>query len=163
MWAMKKTLIITGLALGVAATGISASMILNGFANGEWDLPGLQQQVQHNTEQLSNHEARIQNAEANVKQLQDNTSVTPPTQQTVPTVATPEAPQLTQSTSTAAVATPASVVATVPDVTPTAPTFVSFSFHTDPGTCNEYETDTYSDGSTTTKLVSSSCDITVTK
>jgi hypothetical protein len=61
----------------LCATGLASAMLVNGVAHGEWDLPGLQKQVQHVTEQVNSNDARITKAESDIKQLQNNTNTAP--------------------------------------------------------------------------------------
>lgn len=63
---------------------------------GDFDLQGLNQQVQRHEEQLQNHEARLSNTEADVQVIQVETGVAPaPNRQAAPSVTT-DAPEPTQ-------------------------------------------------------------------
>lgn len=98
---MKKHLKIASLVMGgILLTGFTSAYLYNGVAHGDWDPTALEQQVQQNTSQLSNHEARITNAESNIKALQTNTNTAPASNP----VAVPDsaAAQATQQTSQAA-------------------------------------------------------------
>jgi hypothetical protein len=112
------------LGLIAASTGIVGSvasgLLWNGVAHGEWDLPGLQQQVAHVTEVTSNHEARITNLEnaANTPSGQPTPApqvVTKVVTQAAPQTAPASAPVVASATIAAAapVATPAPVVVSV--------------------------------------------------
>lgn len=70
--------------------GFSSAVLWNGIAHGEWDFPGLQQQVQHVTEVTNNHEGRITNLEGKVNTPSDQPTPTPVV---VTKVVTQEAPQ----------------------------------------------------------------------
>ena len=58
---MKKWQIGSIIAISTVVGSLSSAVLWNGMAHGEWDLPGLNQQVQHLTEVSTNHEARITN------------------------------------------------------------------------------------------------------
>lgn len=102
-----------GLAMGstVVVSGLCSVMLFNGVAHGDWDLPGLNQQVQHVTEVTQNHEARITNLEN-----QANTPGQPtPTPVVVTKVVTEPAPTSTPAVLAATVTpTPARTVVSNP-------------------------------------------------
>lgn len=89
--------------------GLSSAVLWNGIAHGEWDLPGLQQQVQHVTEVINNHEGRITNLEGKVNTPSDQPTPTPVV---VTKVVTEAAPQTNAST------IPLSPTASSPEPTP---------------------------------------------
>ncbi len=93
-----KTMLAGIAALGLTATLTAVSFIPRG-ANGEFDLTALQQQVQDNTDQLKNHEARISNTEKDVRDLQSNTNTPPASDKT-------SVPPVTSSTPTGTGQTP---------------------------------------------------------
>lgn len=103
----------TGLLIGSVAivSGLGSAILFNGFAHGEWDMLGLQQQVQYLTEKSDNHEARITNVE---NQVSTPAGSPTPTPQVVTQVVTQPAPA---SVGTVAGSQPAPVEA-VPTVTP---------------------------------------------
>jgi hypothetical protein len=74
---------------GIVVSSLAGAVLFNGVAHGEWDLPGLNQQVQHLTEQAANHEARITNVENKINTPADQPTPTP---QVVTKVVTEQAP-----------------------------------------------------------------------
>lgn len=78
----KKTLIITGAILAFATTAGAGALILPQTSGADTPSP-IVQQVNHNTDQLANHEARITNTENNVKDLQTKTNTPPSNTNTV--------------------------------------------------------------------------------
>lgn len=76
------------IASGTLVVGLGSAVLFNGLAYGEWDLDGLNQQVQHVTEVTDNHEARISNVESKVDTPVDQPTPAP---QAVPVVTTPTA------------------------------------------------------------------------
>jgi type II secretory pathway pseudopilin PulG len=124
----KKILLST--AVLVAMSGGALTAALDQPQKTGADTSPLVQQVQHNTDQLNNHEARISNAENDIKSLQDNTQTPPSTTRTVVEQVTTPAPSqpVTQPTP------PAPVTVTKSD----------FSGDNTSGVCNL----TYSDGTT---------------
>lgn len=105
---LKKKLLIGGAIVALSAGGVTAA--LNTPQSSGADTSPLVEQVQHNTDELANHEARISNTENDVKDLQDKTGTPPSTTRVeVPTVSTP-APTASVSETTTAPATPAPVV-----------------------------------------------------
>ena len=123
-------------ASGTLVAGLGSAVLFNGIAHGEWDLPGLQQQVQHVTEVSQNHEARINNLEGKV-----NTPTISPTPmpQAVPDVSTAPAPSATSSAAPVVVST--TQQQTTAASTP-APRTVT-SWYSDTYMCNESQTTTY--------------------
>jgi hypothetical protein len=109
--AMKKLTTASIIATGVITSSLVSSIIWNGVAHGEWDFPGLQQQVQHVTEVTNNHEGRITNLEAKISTPSDQPTPTPVV---ITQVVTQEAPQVTPAPVTAAQAV------AVPEPTPVA-------------------------------------------
>lgn len=88
----KKSLLITGAFLTFAAAGIAGILSLPKSSSADTPSP-IVQQVNHNTDELSNHEARIKNAENNIQDLQNKTN-TPASSSNidVPAVTAPPAP-----------------------------------------------------------------------
>lgn len=103
-----------GLAVGsaVVVSGLCSVMLVNGVAHGDWDLPGLNQQVQNLTEVSNNHEGRITNLE---NQANSPTGQPTPTPVIVTKVVTAPAPTATPSYMPAQ-ATPIPVAKTVTKV-----------------------------------------------
>lgn len=75
----------------IIGIGLIVGGALNKPAKGEFDVPGLNTQVQNQQKELDNHEVRITNSEADIQQLQTHTETAPAPHQAVP-AATP-APQ----------------------------------------------------------------------
>lgn len=86
----RKKLIVSGAVVALAAGGVTAA--LNQPATTGADTSPIVQQVNHNTDELANHEGRITNTENDVKDLQNKTG-TPPssTRIVVQAVTTPAA------------------------------------------------------------------------
>jgi hypothetical protein len=124
---MKKAVIVSSVLLIGITTGIA---VLNGPQPTKAVDSPLTTQVDQQSKELANHEARITNTENNVKDLQTNTNTTPSTNQVAVPDATP---------------TP---TPTAPVVEPTQVTVVSYKqIPVDNGTDCEF---TYSDGTTYT-------------
>lgn len=97
---MKKSIYIP-LVIATLGCGIILTMSLQTETGAEFDLPGLNQQVQRQGEQIDNHEARITNNENDISDLQDNTSTPPRSSRVdVPSVTTPPAEPLPASSET---------------------------------------------------------------
>lgn len=128
---MKKKIIFSAVTLAILGSAIGSSIVMKqGQAT---DVPPIIQQVQHNTEQLDNHEARITNAENNIKDLQNKTS-------------TPESPA---NTPLPVVTTPPPTQSITPVTQPTPITIVAFEQI--PNGDSEIDCKlTYSDGTTST-------------
>jgi len=79
------------IALAIVTSALTYLLIQPPVAQSTFDLPGLNQQVQHHEEVLQNHEARLNNLENDTKQIQTVTKIQPaPDPQPVPAVTTPE-------------------------------------------------------------------------
>lgn len=89
----------------LAVTGLAAFTVVgwNNKVSSEFDLPALNQQVQHHEDVLNNHEARIENLENDTQAIQEQTGATPsPDRVVVPAVPPqPEPPQVQPSRSPA--------------------------------------------------------------
>jgi len=134
---LKKKLIISAAAVILTSGGVAASLHTPQEVGA--DTSPIIQQVQRNTEELNNHDARIANAENDIKDLQDKTG-TPPSTNTVyvPAVITP-AP-------TTPITDPISPAPATAPVTP-APIIVKSSGLIIGGSYDSYCLLTYSDGS----------------
>jgi hypothetical protein len=111
---LKTSAMFAGLAIAV---GVGSPVLFNGIAHGEWDYPGLQQQVQHVSEVTDNHEGRITNLETKT----DTPAGQPtPTPVVVTKVVTQAAPASTAKQATAEVlaATAVPVAPATPKPTP---------------------------------------------
>jgi hypothetical protein len=109
-------------------------------AKGEFDLSGLNQQVQRHDEQIQNHEGRINNLEQDVTKVQQETGVAPSDNKVAPTVVTTKPAESTPS------AQPAPVEAPKPA---SAPWPMSYSVNTVNPPCanpGNYYTYTYNTG-----------------
>lgn len=89
---MRKRLLIASVLLGSGlGTGVAA---LSSPQSSGADTSPIVQQVNHSTDELANHEARITNTENDVKDLQDKTGTAPsPANKPAPTINTPPAAQ----------------------------------------------------------------------
>ncbi|GAC1606584.1 MAG: hypothetical protein NVS3B3_07090 [Aquirhabdus sp.] len=117
---------------GALVSSLAGAVLFNGVAHGEWDLPGLNQQVQHVTEVTTNHEARINNLENKVNTPAGQPTPTP---QIVTQVVTQAAP------TAAPTVTPVSAVAPVTPIPAAAITVVSSKAVCDvKGSYTNYET-----------------------
>jgi hypothetical protein len=94
---MKKKIILPAVGLAIIGSVLGGSIVLS--HSGADDVPPIVQQVQHNTEELDNHESRITNLENDTKDLQNKTGISSsPNNTTPPPVTTPKADKpLTQS------------------------------------------------------------------
>lgn len=87
----RKSLIITSSILMLGLGIVAAASLSRSQPTGAATSP-IVQQVNHNTDELANHEARITNAENNISTLQGNTNTAPSAVNTsVPAVSTPAA------------------------------------------------------------------------
>jgi len=100
---MKKWQIGSIIAISTVVGSLSSAVLWNGMAHGEWDLPGLNQQVQHLTEVSTNHEARITNLESQVNTPAGQPTPTP---EVVTRVITEAAPTATPTVAPQATPTP---------------------------------------------------------
>lgn len=95
-----------------ALIGLGVTVLVGAYSlanpkstSADFDLAGLNQQVQQQQSELNNHEARITNLESNVGSIQQNTNTAPADSQvSVPTV--PPQPTATQSTASPVTAQP---------------------------------------------------------
>lgn len=134
---LKKKLMIGGAVVVLAAGGVTAA--LNQPSSAGADDSPLVQQVQHNTDELANHDARITNTENDVKDLQDKTGTPPSTTRVyVPVVSSSSQPVDQGSTSSGGTTQPA------PQQTPVTVASSSINFG---GQYDGYCTLTYTDGS----------------
>jgi hypothetical protein len=143
MTKLKISLIATS---GVLVSGLGSAVLFNGIAHGEWDLPGLNQQVQHVTEVTQNHEARITNLE---NQASTPTGQPTPTPQVVTKVVTEQAPTATpvSTVSTGTVAGVSASAVAAPTVTKTEHLLCAQNFGNHP--VIKLIVTTYSDGTST--------------
>lgn len=95
---MKKLLILPVL-VTLFGSGSILALERQTTAVAEFDLAGLNQQVQNHDETLDNHEARLDNVEGDVTVLQSSTATPPsPNHVNVPAVTTPKAEPLPEPT-----------------------------------------------------------------
>lgn len=79
---------IIGYGFALLVSGGLAIAVTPHQARGDFDLPGLNRQVQRQEEQLDNHESRLNNLEGDTRAIQTATNISPSEHQDVPQVST---------------------------------------------------------------------------